>query len=211
MQPKPAISPCHGRLHPGSSWPPFAPTGPSRTRCTGNWTYRSAKMPPETARITAPPISPSCAAAPSTSHAGTLPRIRDFPAARGRIRRCCGLRRKGRGADVLVFSIEFRIATEAVFGMVTRSLCIPAGSFEASHWEKRAEWAARCLSCEKAAPAASISPAPAVADTGHSGRPKAAPRLGAASKFAVVCNLCVVQPTRSIERAARVSSRKAPR
>ena len=43
---------------------------------TGNLTFRSGKMPPATARITAPPTSPSCAAAPSISPAATPPRAR---------------------------------------------------------------------------------------------------------------------------------------
>lgn len=55
-----------------------APTGLSRTPCTGNSTCPSARTPRATARTTAPATLPSCAAAPSTSCAGT-PRTAPSP------------------------------------------------------------------------------------------------------------------------------------
>lgn len=62
--------PCPDCKRRRSTWPHPALTEPSRTRCTGNSTYRSAKTRHATARTTTQQISPSCAAAHGTAPRG---------------------------------------------------------------------------------------------------------------------------------------------
>lgn len=63
---------------PNASPKPCAPTGRSRTACTGCPTSPSTRIASATARTTGPRISPSCVASPSTS---CVPRAQSSPSA----------------------------------------------------------------------------------------------------------------------------------